>query len=535
MKTCARAQAVPLLIGVLFTLPGISAHAQTPPAAADTKPEEHFDIAEFRVLGNSLLPNRDIERAVYPFLGPGKDLDVVRKAAEALEKAYKDAGYGTIFVDIPEQSVDEGIVRLRVTEGKLDRIRVKNERYVSGRRIRAALPELVPGETPRLPTFQKELSELNGRSPDVAVTPVLKAGREPGTVDLDLNVQDKLPLHASVEANNRYSPDTVHDRVALSVSYDNLWQLNHSLSLQYQTAPARTKDARIEAASYLMRPEGAHSIWAFSFIHTSSDVATIGTLGVLGKGSIYGIRWIEPLVNTDAASHSITLGVDYKDFGETVRLSGSPGIDTPIRYLHWSGQYSGDWRLPATSIGFTGGVGFGIRDLINKPEDFEAKRFDAPANYFYLRSTGQVLQGLPKGFALLARYDGQWSPVPLIDNEQLALGGLDTVRGYLEAEVLGDYGIAGTLELHSPVLGERFGSLLRPLYAFIFGDVGIVSLQEPLPQQSYRAHIGSAGIGLRLEAATGLYGTLDCAVPLVDGPRTRRDRPRLDFSLHYGF
>lgn len=534
MKIRARAPATFLSMSVLWGFAGVAANAQTPPAAADTTPQEHFDIAEFRVLGNSLLPNRDIERAVYPFLGPNRDLGVVKQAADALEKAYKDAGYGTIFVDIPEQSVDAGIVRLRVTEGRLDRVRVKNERYVSGRQIREALPALVSGETPNLPAFQKELTELNSRSPDVMVTPVLKAGPEPGTVDLDLNVQDKLPFHASIEANDRYSPDTVHDRVALSASYDNLWQLNHSISVQYQTAPGRTANAEIEAASYLIRPEASHSIWAFSFIHTNSNVDTIGTLGVLGKGSIYGIRWIDPLVNTDAASQSITLGVDYKDFSEDVKLTGS-GVDTPIRYLHWSVQYAGSWRFPSTTVGFTAGPGFGIRDLVNNPDDFEEKRASAPANYFYLHSTGQVLQALPDGFAILLRYTGQWTPNPLIDNEELAIGGLDTVRGYLEAEELGDYGLAGTFEFHSPMLGERGGALFRPLYAFIFGDAGIVALQQPLSGQAYHTHIDSAGFGLRLEAATGIYGTLDCAVPLVNGTRTIKDRPRLDFSIHYGF
>lgn len=70
MNMRALPQATIILIGAVLALTGISAHAQTPPVAADAKPEEHFDITEFRVLGNSLLPNRDIERAVYPFLGP---------------------------------------------------------------------------------------------------------------------------------------------------------------------------------------------------------------------------------------------------------------------------------------------------------------------------------------------------------------------------------------------------------------------------------------------------------------------------------
>ena len=49
------------------------------------------------------------------------------------------------------------------------------------------------------------------------------------------------------------------------------------------------------------------------------------------------------------------------------------------------------------------------------------------------------------GFAVRARISGQWSEYPLVNNEQFALGGLDTVRGYLEAETLGDSGVAGTL------------------------------------------------------------------------------------------
>ena len=38
---------------------------------ADTA--DRFDIGEFRVDGNTVLPARDIERTVYDFLGPNRD------------------------------------------------------------------------------------------------------------------------------------------------------------------------------------------------------------------------------------------------------------------------------------------------------------------------------------------------------------------------------------------------------------------------------------------------------------------------------
>ena len=82
----------------------------------------------------------------------------------------------------------------------VDRVRTQNTRYFSNRWIRESLPELQAGNVPRLPELQAELAALNARTPDLAVTPVLKAGRTPGTVDINLKVVDTLPLHESLDA-----------------------------------------------------------------------------------------------------------------------------------------------------------------------------------------------------------------------------------------------------------------------------------------------------------------------------------------------
>src|SRR5262245_1844001 len=109
----------------LFTLATFMMSASA--FAQDNEPTR-FDVFEYRVLGNKVLPQVEVEKAVYPHLGPNKSLQDVEAAKTALEQAYKTAGYGTVFVDIPVQDVDRGIVRLQVTEGRLDRIRVQGAR-----------------------------------------------------------------------------------------------------------------------------------------------------------------------------------------------------------------------------------------------------------------------------------------------------------------------------------------------------------------------------------------------------------------------
>src|SRR5690348_8491155 len=74
------------------------------PAVAAAAAEQQFDVFELRVLGNTKLPQADIESVLYPFLGYHKTLQDVEVARKALETLYHDRGYGTVYVDIPDQT-----------------------------------------------------------------------------------------------------------------------------------------------------------------------------------------------------------------------------------------------------------------------------------------------------------------------------------------------------------------------------------------------------------------------------------------------
>ena len=212
------------------------------PAAAAPAPKERFDIDEFRVEGADSLPQIEIEEAVYPFLGPNKTSDDVEKARAALEKAYHDKGFQTVGVSVPQQNAQRGFIVLKVTENRVGRLRVKNSRYFDLAKIKRNAPSLKEGTLPNFKEVTKDIVVAQPW-PDRRVTPALRAGVTPGTVDVDLNVEDTLPLHGSVELNNRQSPNTTPLRQSYSLRYDNLWQLGHSMSVTYQDAPHSRNDA----------------------------------------------------------------------------------------------------------------------------------------------------------------------------------------------------------------------------------------------------------------------------------------------------
>lgn len=503
-------------------------------SAAEPAPENRFDVWEYRVEGNSLLDARRIEAAVYPQLGPRRAVTDVNEAAANLERAYRDAGYPTIYVDVPEQDVKGGVVMLRVVEGKIGRVRVEGARYFTPDGIRAQLTSVAPGQALHVPSMQAELNAVNAQSTDLKVVPVLKPGKTPGVVDIDLKVKDSSPLHGSLDINNYNSINTTESRVAASLSYDNLWQKQHSLALQYQVSPQNTDEVSVIAATYIAPWFDSGNRFAVYAIDSKSDVASLGDVSVIGNGKIYGARFVMPFPSDRQLVHSMSLGADYKDYSEIIRLDPANSLDTPIDYAVWSVQYNATQFAKAAQTQWGMGANFGIRGVGNSDEEFVDKRNKSYANFAYLRASMERTDLLPADWQLLTTLRGQISDSPLINNEQFSIGGSRSVRGYYESQALGDNGYTGGLELRTPKLVDSVAAIddLR-LLSFIEG--GRLTIRDPLPDQEDSTSLLGAGVGLMLQTWSSLDLAVDVAYALKDNGTIDQGDKRINADLQWKF
>ncbi len=514
-------------------------------AADSAKPaalEAHFDIDEFRVEGADNLPQIEIEAAVYPFLGPKKSAEDVEKARTAVEKAYHDKGLQTVSVAVPQQDAQRGFVVLKVTENRVGRLRVKGSRYFDLKNIKDNAPSLKEGVLPNFQDVTKDIVALN-RWSDRRITPALRAGIAPGTVDVDLNVEDTYPLHGSVELNNKQSPSTTPLRTSVSMHYDNLWQLGHSMTWTYQVAPMNPKDAMVISGSYLARTEiDWLSVLVYGLVSDSS-VATVGGANVVGPGQVVGGRAVLTLPAKGDLFQTLSLGVDYKDFKQTLQL-GSDAFGSPVTYVPLVGSYGATWQGEGRLTQLNATVTTGLRGIGSSRDEFDAKRFDATASFITLHADISHTQDFAGGFQLYAKLQGQAADQPLVSSEQFSLGGQDTVRGYLESEVLGDYGVAGTLELRTPNLARYLEQKLpNPLGEsikynafddmrfFTFVDGGNARIFQPLPDQQSHFDLASYGVGLRMKTLRYLNSIVFVGMPLTSQQVTVANHPRFSFRV----
>ena len=500
--------------------------------ASPESPSEHrFDVTEYRVIGNTVLEAPQIERLLYPLLGTQKTLADVEVARAALENLYHAQGFGTVFVDIPPQTVNDGLVRLHVTEGRVERTLINGAHYFPERDIIAQLPAATPGTVLQISKLQEQLATVNSATANLSVVPILKAGSAPGTVDLDLRVNDTLPLHGSLELNNQATIDTRPLRSVASVSYDDLFGRLDSISLQYQATPQQLDQVRVIAANYVEHPLSAGLQPSFVYINSNSNVATVGTLGVLGIGEIYGARLAYPLP-VSPTTQSLTLGVDYKHFRNTINQNATTALDSPISYLNLSLTYGGVWRGDHQTTTLSLAADAGPRGLVNNSSAFENDRYKGRANYFYLKGDFSTNLKLPADFILRLRAAGQVATEPLITNEDFSAAGADGVRGYLESEELGDKAVKGTIQLISP--GAHWRERLLG-DAYVFFDDGKTTVIDPLPGEPDGAKLRSWGAGFDVLPGQKVSGSLTWARTLTSASVTHAGENRVLFFLRGGF
>ncbi len=523
-----------LTAALTLALAGVawSADNAAPPPPESAKAEQRFDVQEYRVVGNTVLEPRVIEGLLYPMLGAGKALADVEAARTALEKAYHDQGFATVFVDIPPQTINDGIVRLRVTEGRVERTVIGGARYFPERDVIARLPSTKPGSVLQVSKLQSELAAVNTETPDRSVVPVLKAGSVPGTVDLSLQVNDNLPLHGSLELNNQATIDTRSLRSIASLSYGNLFGRLDTLALQYQFTPQQPDQVRVIAVNYVAHAFDSGLQPSLLYINSNSNVPAAGTLGVLGIGEITGLRLAYALPGTGASVQSLTLGVDYKHFRNTINQNATTALDTPISYLNLSLSYAGSWRTERVSTTVSTTMNAGPRGVVNNPTAFENDRYQGRADYFDLRTDVGVNVKLPADFALRLRVAGQAATQPLITNEDFSIAGADGVRGYLESEELGDKALKETVQLNSPGLHHKERTLGD---AYVFFDNGKTTVIDPLPGQPSGASLRSFGAGFDILPGQKVTGSATWARAETTGSVTRAGESRFLFVLRGSF
>ena len=300
-----------------------------------------------------------------------------------------------------------------------------------------------------------------------------------------------------------------------------------------QTAPENTDESKVFSANYTW-PLASGNYLALYGVRSESDVAAVGTLNVLGNGNILGARYIVPLRSrSEGFFHTATLGVDYKDFDQSVALIGGGDFNTPITYLPftagWDGTWLGEGRTTKVGVAFN----FHLRGLVADEQEFADKRYKGRANYAYLRGTFSHEETLA-GWLGAGRARQPAGRRAAADLERAVRHRWRRHRARLSRIRRARRQRRGAQPGSDapPIIAKRLADSLDDLHLLAFVDGGYVHVRQPITAED-RFTLAGAGVGMRLKGWRGVSAGIDWAVALKDQGDTERGDSRGHFRLGY--
>lgn len=480
------------------------------PAAEEAGAELSFALQQVIWNPSEILTKDQIQAVTASYIGKQVALKDLREMADKITNIYRDKGYMTCGAVLPPQRIHDGVVEIRLIEGKTGTVNLTGNRYTKTGYIMNRI-NLKPGEIANTEKLNRDLRWFQGTN-DVQLRVVMKPGAEEGTTDYDIMAFE--PQNQSVTLYTDNDGYESSGRWRAGIFYNMKSVSGHRDSLRAHFIGSRGTKAWSLGYSVPISRKGMRLELDYSGNRTKVVKGELEPLGVEGKSNSYSLTWRAPFHVTEKSRHEAGLQYVHQksetDLGHGQVQWVDDRIQRVIPYVSFT-HYGKDSVL-YHKHSF---VWARRRDIDGESDTGKLYRL---SSFWQKRNTnGQFWQ---------ARLDGQFgSGDNLAASDRFFIGGVNSVRGYEEGFIGGSRGLSVGLEYHIPV------DKAKRIFVYPFFDWGTVG-GYAAPEHN---KLMSAGLGIEARYKH-LYGTLTVGFPFKkDFYDDKVSSARVDFSLSAAF
>lgn len=502
---------------------------QTPPTSkppeVTSPPNDRFLVKKVEVQGSTVLPEQ-IAALTKSFENREVTFEDLLKLRSAITQLYIDNGYVTSGAFLPSnQALSSGVVQIQVIEGELERIDLSGlsrlqEKYV---RERLAIYATTPLNRQRL----EEALKLLQLDPLISqVNAELTVGSTPGRNILQVRLREAPAFAAGIATENRQSPSIGSTQASVFAIHENLLGFGDRLSAEYGI----TEGLDIYDLNYAIPVNARNGTLSLRYGNSDSRIIEddFRDLDIKSETRTFSLSFRQPVSRSPESELALGVALDLRR-SQTFLLDNIP-------FSFSEGPENGESKVTVIRF-FQDWVDRGARRVLAARSQFSVgiDAFDATINnsgtdgrFFVWLGQFQWVQQLTLRTVLLTRIDAQLTPSSLLTLEQFSIGGVDTVRGYRQNQLVADNAILGSVEVRVPLTSNPNVLQLAPFF-----DIGTAwNNRGSDPEQKTLA---SLGLGLRWLINPDFSVRLDYGIPLiaVDNRGDSLQDNGLHFSLRY--
>ena len=509
----------------------------SPPSELELAPPENlplpfpennqtFRITEFTFTGNTRYSDETLAQQFTDHLTQ-QPLSLSQLVAIATQVAqhYQDNGYVTsgaiIRLPVATQNQGRGKAEIQVIEGELEQITITalassrlEKDYIHSRLAIAS------GKPLSLPDLREALQLLQLDPRILTLSARLSQGSQQGKSILDVTYRPAKPLDGDLSFDNGRVPSVGSFQRGIRLNHNNLFGISDRATVNY----SNSEGSNLIDVSYSFPLNPQEGTLTLSFSHNDSRVieSPFDDLDIATNSETYEISLRQPLSRTieEQVFQEFALGLtaSFRDsqatlLGEPFPLSPGATADgeTRIFALRFFQDYTR--RTASNVFALRSQLNFGLNADSTTNEQFSGVERIPDTRFFTWQTQAQYVRLLGESSLFILRGSSQLADQTLFAAEQYSLGGINTVRGYRQDQLLADNGVFLSAELQIPILRAFDEQGILQLAPFF--DWGTTWNSSDLDNRDPQS-LSAVGLGLQWQYRDRVFLRLDWGIPLVD-------------------
>ena len=474
-----------------------------------------FLVKKIIIEGNTLISDEILAPLVDVEGGMEVTLGILALMATEITALYATKGYFLTRAFVPQQEIFDGVVKIKVMEGRIGKITVKGNKKYDAKDFLNMMKSVQEEKVLREQTLENKLLELNSML-GIKARSILRRGELPGTSDLVLDVTESSRYLFSYDMDNFGSLFTGQNRFGLNGTVGNILTLGDQFSTRWVTSDM-VQDSYSPSYIFPVNYLGTKVRLAYTFSENELG-RSIKFLRSGGTSHSYTWELSHLLSKTRASQITVRGGMDFKIFENEQNGFPSSKENLQDTYFGLGGNFSDKYggqnfydiklqlglRLFETSLPIYSREGGADNSLISNLTITRIQPTELLKSFFTIKLAGQITDKRGRSPNLFA------------------VGGVGTARGYTLGEISGDMGYNFSIDYTVPFpkkikLFKGFPTLDQILSFNTFFDTGRVFVRNYLPTERWAQDISSYGGGLTLNI-----------------PKKEDKYPGLSFAVSYG-
>jgi hemolysin activation/secretion protein len=493
---------------------------------------------------------------------PGQPVEISLRDIQGLTQyilsAYQDNNYSGIYVYVPKGSIRDSvslvddILPINVIEATVGEVttkffNVERDELEKGKIRRSSLEKWIPvreGKVANQKAMDNTLNLLN-QDPDRYIAAIVSPGAEPNTLDVQYNVYETNPWHYFIQVDNSGTNDRQWNP-RVGVINTNLLGFDDRLTAIGQGIPDSTIDENYSLyGSYDFPVAGPRLRLNIYTGYSKYDINPgTGPFNFIGKGNFYGgiLRynilqrkgWFFDVTGSLSSEESKIKPSLFPQFLSSHVKMDLFGIGINV-------YRNKDMSNTSLALNKVQSIGGSSQSRFWDPVTLTGARMNADQDFSIYTVSGNHSQYLDKRKVQQLRGTFRWIEPSerLVPAKMTSFGGMHSVRGYDEYEIIADGGLLASVQYEFDLV--RYNEALeqksianqdvRKIAPLVFIDYGRSRIVEAVPGEEWRRTLCSVGTGVAVELGKHFSGAMYYGYPLRATEDTRRGKGRLNISL----